>query len=1389
MAISNNMIEIIIKAIDKASEVAENISDNFKKSGDVAKKSFEDANKSIKNTGDVAQKSFDNANKSIKGTSDTIKQTGIDSRSTFMQIQYGANSSLSNVNRNLSSVKSTGNSTWSSIKSSAGSAWSNIKSGASSMASSISQSFSSMKSNASGFMDSLDGVQGLMAGALGGMGVNAVSDIVVNTSAKAETNKILLKNMTSTSAGAEKLYNTIDNATNKTLVSMQQVIPAINAFKASTGANEKTLNTVSPKVAQFGSYVYALTGSAAQAEGAMFDLSKGIKGAYASLDQYGITEASLMKTGLWSGKEDDVEGYMNAVNKVTGSTDELMGTFTGLQATMTKMFSIAGKKIGQYVLPVLKTMIEGFMALDKTLGGNLTLGLLVAVGALGLLLTAGVAVNTLWPILTSGAGLFGKTLTGLKGIIRSTAVETEILNEAMGKAGEALPDGNGKDKGGKAPKGKGKIPKLDAVSFKDTIKGDLKNIGRGTVAAAAGIAAGMALATEALILMQGPMWALGELGNSYNKNKTNILAGAEAFKTVGIVLALILPPIIAFAYIMGTAGGGSFQTLAMGSLAAAAGIAIGIALATEAIYLLKVPLWAIGELGSDFNKNKTNVEAGLKVFKLVSDTLIQAAPFIIIFAAAVALFGTVPVAGLMAAAGIVITIGLATEAIILLEEPLNKISDLGEKFSDLGKVKQGAETIKQAAIALTSLSEALNSANNAAKNKISLSVINELAGWFGGFTAGGGVFSSLTKGIKDLDVFIDKLNSINIPTVPTEITNKLKSLAETIKAVSSIFNSMKTAIGDGGDTGFENWKFNLFNGNGSEIAENLSKLIDDSVNLVKKIQEKAERIPAIPKGISDKLKSMAEIVKSISEIMKTMKTAIDSGADLTYSNRVSNGRTGYLDNIVKQIDGIIIMTNTLKTKMARVDQKGISGIGTKFRLLTNELNYFLNDIIKGNESFKKILNLKSGENLEKATPQINKTVDGIITFINATKPKMERVNADSISGIGEKWRLLSSEFGYFINDAVSISQKMAGLAKIKVEYVAFSQLENTISNVISSIGRLKTLIPEDLDVAGLGERWRALSSEFGYFLNDYIRINQSFANMPEDPIPPEKFTNMENAIKTIITSLKNIQSAVGTDEGSNLDAEGLSSAITTVTSTITQINSVLSAASGVQPAAQNLGSKITTGIKLGAVNVGSATVTIIGTAISAIQNRYATFQSAGTTAAQKFVAGLRTGLAPASQTMVTEIAQIISAIQSRYTTAYSAGYTLGQNFAKGYKSGADVNSPGLAARTTAEEIGYILSAITAGFTPAYRAGATLGGNFASGYGTPVLPSIGNVFEDSELNLNSLLKLLKTNNKDTKTVKNNIQVYIKIDRVSNEEDIQELEYRLEAVIDNILKRKK
>lgn len=230
-------------------------------------------------------------------------------------------------------------------------------------------------------------------GVVGGLAGKGIWDIVYGTSAKAETNKVLIKNMGDVSKSSEDLYNTIDKTTDSSLISMQQLIPALNGIKSATGASASEIDSASTKVASFGQYVYAMTGSEAKAEQAMFDLSKGIKGAYASLDQYGITEDALMRTGLWSGKEDDLNGYLAAVNEVTGSTDDLMNTATGMEALMGKSFSRAGKKIGAEVLPQVKNLLQGFNDLDAATDGWLATSILIG-GGIGSSVVSGLsAIN------------------------------------------------------------------------------------------------------------------------------------------------------------------------------------------------------------------------------------------------------------------------------------------------------------------------------------------------------------------------------------------------------------------------------------------------------------------------------------------------------------------------------------------------------------------------------------------------------------------------------------------------------------------------------------------------------------------------------------------------------------------------------------------------------------------------------------------------------------------------------------------------------------------------------------------------------------------------------------------------------------------------------------
>lgn len=291
------------------------------------------------------------------------------------------------------------------------------------MASSISSAVSSINQ---GLMNMSSVTDNMMQGLTG----KSAMDNILGTTSKAETNKVLIGMMTETEEAADSLFTTVDNVTNDSLTSMQDLIPAMNAFSSATGASDKDLESITDEMANFGAAVLAQTGSTDLAQQSMMDLSKGIKGAFASLDQYGVSEDALMRTGLWSGKEDDVKGYMAAVKKVIGSTDELMETNQGLDALIGKAFSRGGKKIGNEFLPVIKDIKKGFIELDNALGGNLTASILAVSGGVE------VMNQGLWNVSTTVNGVRDladgfKFLTDkIKGTTEAAEAASDAINTA-----------------------------------------------------------------------------------------------------------------------------------------------------------------------------------------------------------------------------------------------------------------------------------------------------------------------------------------------------------------------------------------------------------------------------------------------------------------------------------------------------------------------------------------------------------------------------------------------------------------------------------------------------------------------------------------------------------------------------------------------------------------------------------------------------------------------------------------------------------------------------------------------------------------------------------------------------------------------------------------------
>ncbi len=163
-------------------------------------------------------------------------------------------------------------------------------------------------------------------------------------------------------------YWALDAATDRSLMSLNALAAGINATAATTGATAKDLKKHAMEFGDFGTMVMGLGYTEDVAQTAIMKLGRGLHGTFAALDQYGITRESLTSTGLWSGDENDLDGYMAAVSEFsTKMADQLLQTPTGQMATLSKSASLGGYALGQMEAEQMTWLIGGYKQADDWL--------------------------------------------------------------------------------------------------------------------------------------------------------------------------------------------------------------------------------------------------------------------------------------------------------------------------------------------------------------------------------------------------------------------------------------------------------------------------------------------------------------------------------------------------------------------------------------------------------------------------------------------------------------------------------------------------------------------------------------------------------------------------------------------------------------------------------------------------------------------------------------------------------------------------------------------------------------------------------------------------------------------------------------------------------------
>lgn len=673
----------------------------------------------------------------------------------------------------------------------------------------------------------------------------SAAESIFGTASKAETNDVLLDMMSNTSEAASKLKEHVDQTTNESLVSMQNLIPAMNAFKTATGATDDQIYAATETMASFGAKVLAQTGSVDLSEQAMMDLSKGIKGACASLDQYGITVDALKKAG-WSGEEDDIEGYMKAVQDLTGDTKALMETNEGLDARLGKAFSSAGKKIGNEFLPQIKDVKQGFLDLNSATGGNLAAGILATVQGIDMLSQGASTITQLangardlksaWDAAGQGVSLVAQKFKDLTTaaeeadaamdaakVVGETTDVSKWLSEDIEVAGEFTPIGDilkeksevEKDAFDKYEEQRQKLfedfksssTKVDPSDFKKDA-----DVVEDIVEDATGMSA---LAPEATAAGAGMEATSGGL--------SAISAGATAMLvpllSIAVVVAVMIPVVTALAI-------EAIACLKLIQIAidALAFDDIDLSKATEGIQQLATALGWIGvAMGA---MTFTNVMTGLAVIT----------------------------SGFMGMTG-PLTIAVDT------------LKEVDTKLKELNNVSISEETpgkIKSISTSLKSISDAM----------LALTSLNITTG-FSNFIAWALHFGSVTDGLEqaknDILQASIKLQEFKSLTPLDESTAKnIQNVCDSLASVGDAFNAL-TGMRD--SVNWDNALGSIFKG--VDIQQALSNVKED-ITKASAALASFTNITSIPEGVGEKVKKVSETLKSVSEAFETLRALRDN---------------------------------------------------------------------------------------------------------------------------------------------------------------------------------------------------------------------------------------------------------------------------------------------------------------------------------------------------------------------------------------------------------------------------------------------------------------------------------------------------------------------------------
>ena len=1141
----------------------------------------------------------------------------------------------------------------------------NVDKNAQSMASNISAAMSQVNMGLMNIGQVSDNVMQSLTG-------KSALDNIFGTTSKAETNSVLLKNMLDDAGkNYDKFYEKVDKTTDSSLTSMQELIPALKAFKSATGATDKEMTNITDEMANFGAAVLAQTGSTDLAQQSMMDLSKGIKGAFASLDQYGITQDALQRTGYWNGDEKDVEGFMRAVEKVTGSTEELMQTNTGLDALIGKAFSRAGKKIGNEFLPFIKDVKRGFIDLDNQLGGGLAASMLVVSGGID------VMNQGFWNISTAANGIrdLHDAFTTLKSAIKGAGEAAEATGDAIntisnisdmgaGAAGLGGAVGAGAEASKKASKGEKAVEGgMDALMVADMLKdnksaqkdakellkelGQTEDISKEVSKYSKQVYDPKKWASFENYEKIRDVGAFGETGGGLKslisstensrKDAGNLLKELSSSKSEMDLLQneldTLQTPKTSFQKIgdwfkglfKGADEIGDVSKTVSGAEDIAEGVS-GLGAAGSAVAAAGPEMEAAAAGGAAAEAGATGLAA---TFTGLIVPLLAISAVIIVM---------IPIVALIAA-----------EAMVFIKLLADFMQSLNFDNINLDGAVKG---ISQVATALAWVGVAMAAMSFA-------SIMTGLAVITGGFL---GILGPLDVAVNALKQAGQKLAQFNTVAIDPSIGDKIRTISQTLGSVAEAMGSLTW---NNIVTGFSNFVANLLGF--SSVTDGLEQAKNDIIAASQKLNEFSSITP-LDDSVAQNIQNVCNSLASIGDAMSALRSIRDSQ---NWDELIGNFISGIFG------EGVDIQTALMNVK---------------------------DDIIKASQALAQFEGISEiPEDISGKIQKVGSTLTTVNDTITTIKEMVGSGFDNWVEGLFGGYDVAGG-LEQIKNDLITASQKLAELS-------ALSEIDEGITEKITQVGTALQKVNEvSTTLTGLGD------SGIGDFdpsiistaVNNVQTAATELAKLNEVQFDGASADTMLGAIQTTLENVKSTLSAATgfSDASVSIGSQiitGVQTGLAPLGGTIqTSVSSAINSAGGNALAGGSmLGRAATSGMK-SSLQLKSTMEAEVSYTLQAITSKEQEFYNAGVKLGEAAKRGFESAKAinPGSpgnlaHTMMDEVGYILEAMKSNFSTAYSVAAGLGSSIFSGFGNPSlDMDMFTNGGQLTAEHIGALKTTIS-----------------------------------------------------------------------------------------------